>query len=231
MSFEGIQQQEVSWIFQAAEGSGYQNSLVLMREWVKQAWGESGIKENTYEQWEVTWGESHLLPPLQRFGNLSISVNNCGLLFWEVKTQVFPFSSLQCHRSPAASHSSFGHGDVKFPSTLPKEWNFFLTYLMNLFRVHLRTYQGVRNSQSELRKVVGPHSLYLFFIIFWTLSMHRVIASLLQQLGETFEDIKLQYSWLRQISIPVTGNLEHLTCDFVPVHPMHLCFKPNEINS
>lgn len=64
--------------------------------------------------------------------------------------------------------ASGGHEDTEFPLTLPRDWNLFVTYLVNLHGVHGRAYQGIINSERELKKgfPVAP-SPHLSFIIFY----------------------------------------------------------------
>lgn len=97
------------------------------------------------------------------------------------------------------------------------------------------TYQGIRISKCELKKVVIPTipPVLGFYRIFnceyaqgHSLSFCNNWGKLLEVLNYSFTEYRT-----RQISIPVTRNLEHLACDFVHIHPMHLCFKPNEIKS
>lgn len=70
-------------------------------------------------------------------------------------------------QSLASECSSFGHEDTEFPLTLPRGWTLFVTYLVNLHCVHGRAYQGITNSERELKKgsPVAP-SPHLSFIIF-----------------------------------------------------------------
>lgn len=148
-----------------------------MHEWVKQASGESSIRKIHMSNGRSLGEHLICFPPstgLVFFPSVWITA---GYGFEKWKPTCFPLATFDAISHRQLYTPALGTGIWNFSWHFQKRGILFLTYMMNLFRVHLRIYQGVRKSQCDLKKVVGPHPLYLFFIIFWTLNMNRVIAS------------------------------------------------------
>ena len=196
--FQGRQWRDVSWISQGGEGSGHWNGLIARQEWVRRAGSRRDLRKINREQWRSHWGTSHLLHP-ESFGHLSISLDNCGLWFREVKTQMFCFSGLRYGLSLAAAHRGFGPGGVDFPLTLPKYSHFVSNVLGELPLCSSQALTGCKKCTvwTTAGLPYGPSLPIPVLIGFLAVGVHGVITSPSSAtMGDTFEGIKWQYCWV-----------------------------------